>query len=355
MGCRLWRGPYWLVHWPNQVWQSVREQTDWPICSHAYDPQLGWTSNPGFTSPHYNVGPEGYRRTPDLPDAAAAQSAVLATGDSFTEGEEVDDEEAWPAQLQGLLDRPVINAGVIGYGLDQTVLRTEQAAARLRPAVAVVSFIPDDLLRNQFKRVWSEEKPYFVLHDGELELRNVPVPAPSAGCDSLPFWRRMLGWSVMVDGIVRRLGWQQEWYYEAVSILPAGEGEKLACPLMQRLARIGVPTLVVAQFGRDAWEPDETEAARQKLVAQHVLQCATQAGLATLDLFDTMQQAVRQRGIDALYRLEHHSGAGNRLVAQSIATELSRRHLLPEARPAGDTARPGVPGRSPTGARRQAR
>jgi len=39
-----------------------------------------------------------------------------------------------------------------------------------------------------------------------------------------------------------------------------------------------------------------------------------------------VEQAIRSRGVDAIYKLEHHSGEGNRLVARAIADELARRH-----------------------------
>jgi len=109
LGCRLWRGPQWLWHWPNIVWmerQNVPMQ--WPVCSYAYDRTLGWAPNPGFTSVQFNVDADGLRRMPSLAAGAASSPPVLATGDSFTEGDEVDDDQSWPAYLQGLVGRRVL-------------------------------------------------------------------------------------------------------------------------------------------------------------------------------------------------------------------------------------------------------
>jgi hypothetical protein len=324
LGCRLWRGPSWLVHWPNIARETLEVTKDWPVCSHVQDPHLGWTANPNYRSAHFNVGPDGYRVTGALPPGAEDRPAILATGDSFTEGDEVDDAETWPALLQGMLGRRVINAGVSGFGLDQTVLRTEEAVASTHPALGIVSFVPDDVRRTEFSRLWSVQKPYFVLQDGKLSLRNHPVP-PAVPCDSAPFWQRAFGWSVLVDGVVHRQGWEKFWFYYGGRALPAGEGEKLACPLVQRLSRLDTPLLVVAQFGRATWSKEGKDAPRQHALSRRVLACAAAAGFDTLDLFDMIEQAVRSRGVDAIYKVEHHTGEGNRLVARAIAGELERR------------------------------
>lgn len=56
---------------------------------------------------------------------------ILAVGDSCTWGEDVGDTDTWPAQLQRLTGRRVLNGGVTGFGFDQIVLRTERQFAAL--------------------------------------------------------------------------------------------------------------------------------------------------------------------------------------------------------------------------------
>lgn len=55
---------------------------------------------------------------------------ILAVGDSYTFGDEVSDWETWPAQLQKLSGRRVINGGVFGYGIDQAFLRARRLLSR---------------------------------------------------------------------------------------------------------------------------------------------------------------------------------------------------------------------------------
>ena len=302
-----------------------------PVCSYVYHPRLGWAPNPNFASEFYNVGPDGLRRMPPLPVGAASAPIILATGDSFTEGDEVRDDEAWPAYLQEMLARRVVNAGVGGFGLDQTVLQTELMVARHPVAVAIVGFIVDDLRRTELSRSWSIDKPYFELRNGSLVLHNSPVPPPLAACDSLPFWQRVLGWSVLIDTVVRRQGWVLQWIFDDVQALPEGTGRELACPLVRRLAGLGVPTLVLAQYDRTAWEHGDAYKHEQHAEAARILECAAQVGLPTLDTFDMVQAAVVAQGVDAIYLYGHHSAAGNRLIAHAIARELTRLRLLPGA------------------------
>ena len=55
------------------------------------------------------------------------------------------------------------------------------------------------------------------------------------------------------------------------------------------------------------------------------------AGLATLDLFDTIDEAVRTRGLRTIYRQHHPAPAGAEITARRIAAELQKRHIPPEA------------------------
>jgi hypothetical protein len=60
-----------------------------------------------------------------------------------------------------------------------------------------------------------------------------------------------------------------------------------------------------------------------------VLGCASEAGLIPIELSEPLKPAIEKRGIDALFRTDHHTSEGNRVVAGLIMQELARRHLLP--------------------------
>ena len=331
IGCRALRGGDALWHWKNIVLDQRIGMAGQNLGHRfAYDPLLGYVQRPGFASAELTYDRNGYRNMPPVPAGTPDGPPILATGDSYTLGDEVTDAETWPAVLQGLVGRRTINAGVAAYGFDQTVLRTEQLARTLKPAVVVVGFIADDLRRAEMSRTWGTEKPYFTLKGGELDLHNVPVPPPPRPEDTLDFREWTFGWSVLLDTVLIHQGSEYEWVVDHKRATPQGTGERVACALMQRLARLEVPTLVVAQYDFYVWENAEF-AAEQRRLSQGVLKCAQAAGLATLDLYDRTAEAVHTEGRDRIYRTWHPSPEGYKIMAEGIAAELARRHWPPGA------------------------
>src|SRR5262249_22703593 len=215
----------------------------------VHDLRLGFVGRPGHSSSdgklHYDE--RGFRVTPAPEGVTLARPPILVLGDSYAHGDEVEDRETWAARLQSLTGRIVINAAMSGYGIDQMVLRAELLAPELKPSAIVVSFIADDVRRTEMKRLWGVEKPYFQLVDGALTLRNSPVPLPPDPADTLSIWQRLFGRSLLVDTVLRHQGWQYEWALDHVRVLSEAEGERQLCPLMQRLAALHLPTLVVAE------------------------------------------------------------------------------------------------------------
>src|SRR6185503_3834037 len=210
---------------------------------------------------------------------------ILAVGDSYTLGYAVKDDETWPANLERRRQQRVLNGGVHGYGLDQTVLRADRLAQAFHPRTVVLAFIAHDIDRAGLSLNESTHKPYFTATrpyvpskgDG-LELRNVPVPrAQSDGPHAWP--RRILGYSYLLDFTMRRLGAYELWYGARVS---TGEDTQvIACRLMTRFAdsvrRHAADGLVVALPQYDDWVDPRTLAANHKRTSM-VLECARRQG-----------------------------------------------------------------------------
>jgi len=284
----------------------------------SYDPLLGWIPRPGYSSDQNDwhrqvtITADGLRANGS--GSARGQRPILAVGDSFTFGDEVADGESWPAQLERILGRPVLNAGVSGYGLDQAVLRARKLAAAIGPAWVIVSFIPEDIVRCELS-TFGATKPYFSLDRGELRPGNQPVPPPQpVGQDAL---RRILGHSFVVHTVMSRLA-RSYWLGRRVHTVGVHrDGEQVAILLLQTLARDlaghGVRLLVVAQAQREL-DPGQAELAARVLASLH----GTPA--ITLDLHGSLH-GLRQQDPERFKRLyrRHMTPDGNAFVADRIA------------------------------------
>lgn len=82
---------------------------------------LGWTVKPGARSDVYATNSQGLRNSREfLPGPPQGMVRLASFGDSFTHGDDVNNEETWQEIL--MKDHPQIEAlnfGVPGYGADQ--------------------------------------------------------------------------------------------------------------------------------------------------------------------------------------------------------------------------------------------
>jgi hypothetical protein len=122
-----------------------------------YDPQRGWVPAKGSirrsAEEAWNVEENGLRSNGSVVASESLRLAgdpILAVGDSFTFGDEVLDHETWAAQLEMLTGRPVLNAGVFAYGVDQAFLHAQILMQRYDPEVVLFAFISNDIDRTEF-------------------------------------------------------------------------------------------------------------------------------------------------------------------------------------------------------------
>ncbi|MDH5672677.1 MAG: SGNH/GDSL hydrolase family protein [Myxococcales bacterium] len=161
-----------------------------------HHPLLGWVHTPNSTGTY--VGPRPWPiefsteihinslglRGPEIEPLAPGGKRILFTGDSVVAGFEVEYEETFVAllgkQLSEDLGVPVqtINAGVRGYGTDQSYLYYREYGHKLKPDVVVFVASHNDPVDNvtlhRMRRPFG--KAAFKLGDGgEIELVGTPV------------------------------------------------------------------------------------------------------------------------------------------------------------------------------------
>ncbi|MBS0517569.1 MAG: hypothetical protein JSR90_02695 [Proteobacteria bacterium] len=312
-----------LWRYPNYIHEVVRR----PVLKRqlAYDSRLGWEPIPSVSGTlmgkAFSVSALGMRDH-HLQGPAATGPAILALGDSFTEGFGVGNDETWPADLERLTGRRVFNGGVRGYGIDQMVLRAERLVPRLKPQTVVVAFIADDTTRTALSVRDSMGKPYFVPVGERLDLRNVPVQTAFQS-PWLVRARDILGYSRLLDVVMTRLDALELWYGDVVRT--GADPALVSCQLMERLGallrREHVEGLVVALPESLGWS-DPVGGAGGHAAVSAVLSCAARAGLRTLDTFAAFEKAGARRDPDSLYANYHLNERGNALTARLIAEAL---------------------------------
>jgi hypothetical protein len=308
----------------------------------VHDAELGWVLAPNLQQRYgpdrslsFTTGVLG-ERMPDSHQRPAPQGGILAIGDSFTAGEEVADGDTWPAQIEPLLGAPVINAGVMGYGIDQIVLRAEQLVPKLRPHFLLVGLMAEDSIRNAMSVFGGAPKPYFKVENGALALHNVPVPRQASSTRDIGLVRAIFGRSYLAHVIMMRV--DPTWWVANLQMhLAPGTNEsmQISCLLMQRLAQLRdqyeMHVGVIVLYGAAEVLEKEPPAYGTQLI-----DCAQQAGLDVVDDFAVLRSVGERQGPEAFNSLwvlhekrkmglasmqvyGHMSGEGNRLLAAFIA------------------------------------
>ena len=315
-----------------------------------FDALLGWTNRPSTTwgggTVHINShGLRGGREYPD--ERSPGIVRILASGESFTFGAEVADDEAWPARLeQGHPLWEVCNLGVGAYGTDQALLRL-RTTARAPVDAVLVGLLLENIGRNvnRYRPLWFTQalpaaKPR--LHLGSTGLELVPLPF----ADREEFVR-----SVRDGDVLARLHEHEYW---SDPFVPAG----LRWSAIARL--LGARRAYAARQGERMWRDVEGEPFRTTLAIlaafrdaardlgtertcvlvfpdREDLQGLVERGnrywtpllgalerlhLDSLDLSEPLAAAARRSSAAALYVDSHLSALGNEVVTEAIAAHL---------------------------------
>jgi hypothetical protein len=190
--------------------------------SNIYDPLTGWTwraNNPEKIVPtgkprskiccstgDYFLGDFGIRMN-SYSISPVPKGAILVVGDSFAAGSEVEEPETFPAQLEKLLGKRVLNAGVAGFALDQTFLRTQMLEPILKPKQIIFSIFSEDILRNAYDKFSGGMKPFFTVENGILVHNNYPVPISMNSPGDIGFWQSVFGRFFFVHRLLRQSRW----------------------------------------------------------------------------------------------------------------------------------------------------
>jgi hypothetical protein len=284
------------------------------------DPTLGYAPTPGFASRDNHWGTvvsidgDGMRRNGTNPPPPG-ERVIAVVGDSFTFGDQVDDDATWPAQLEVSMQQPVKNGGVFGYSLTQAVLRAEAMLDMFPVETLIVSFIPDDLTRSEYSKRYTQV-PWFDFAGDGLVLRGVPIDHAAPSGDSAKVWKDRLGYSALVDAVLANT--VRAWWFENEKQVTvpqlAGRGAELGKRLLERIAARCTARdtrLLVVML------------AKPVPFAVEVMQHAESKGIRTLDLATRFVELAAKDGtLERRWFQGHMTREGNGWVAGEIAAVL---------------------------------
>ncbi|NEO56706.1 MAG: hypothetical protein F6K54_28700 [Okeania sp. SIO3B5] len=153
-----------------------------------YDELLGWVNIPNADIPnmygqgiYFRTNSQSFRNNEDFTiNIPPNKVRVICSGDSFTMGWGVSNDQTW-CQLLTLTNQRLqsINMGQGGYGVDQAYLWYKRDGTKFDHNIQIFAFITDDFVRMQRARSLGYGKPLLSLENGELVNDNFPVPRGS--------------------------------------------------------------------------------------------------------------------------------------------------------------------------------
>ncbi len=153
-----------------------------------HDPELGWTIRENGKVGSYNANSAGFRSSKEVFLTKITPIRIACFGDSFTHGDEVQNSETWQSNIMQLNDTmEVLNFGVSGYAIDQSMLRYEKHGQKYNADIALIGFMSKDLyeVENRFRAFQLRNtgmpfgKPRFrTIASTTDSLELIPTPLP---------------------------------------------------------------------------------------------------------------------------------------------------------------------------------
>lgn len=318
------------------------------------DPSVGKRMRPGWSGDEFEapvtINSKGLRNPEIAYEKPADTYRILALGDSWTFGFRMNEPDAYPRQLERLLNASaatrgdtrkieVINAGVVGYSTDQEAAYLATEGWKYSPDLVLVNFYPVNDTHNKLYK-YKRREALRELHPWLLSLYE---------------WPKHLYLRQFIKGARRtlkqKIGAARVRTAEKLGIEDAGgralvendwtgdyrEGARGWEAVRTALADIGeqararrVPVLVVLL-------PDAQDLTRyhdrfHPKIAPMVEGAVREARLGYFDLEPTFAPWRGKEDEIVFKRQRHPNAAGYGLIAKAVAGEIERLYLAPTTR-----------------------
>ena len=304
---------------PDDRYPAVRD----PVLGYRPEPGRHWTTYQGGYA--ITIGPQFNRLHLGQRTALPKAAEIVAVGDSFTFGDQVDDDQTWPSHLQRLTGRTVVNGGVVGYSVAQAYLVAVAYIDAFAPQTLIFSLIPEDVARMGYAVRAGAPMPVPVV-DGEA-VRILPAHQRasvlsdfrrSVAGRALEIAQATLGYSFLFDRLLSDV-LPQPW--RALDILEPQPPylPAVTCRLLADLhRRMAGRLLVLIQYG------SYLEGARAFDLIAPTKTCLLAAGIRVRDTLPDLQR-IRSEDPARFAGLfnSHMTAAGNRLIGGYLHEALS--------------------------------
>jgi hypothetical protein len=318
-----------------------------------YDADLGWTTQKNVSiedaygpSVGIRTNEQGFRASQDYSIAVPeGRFRIVCSGDSFTWGHGVGNDDTWPACLERLEARiETVNVGLGGYGFDQAYLRHQRDARALDRNLHIFAFIKEDLDRMAMSSFFGYGKPQLTVDAaGELQVTNVPVPKRSklrvflTRNSNLPFESRTF---LVLSQVARKLRVPKPQVTRIDETDQQNAVRRIIETLGQQEKLQGSQLLLVFLPIKDDQRMRNSTSRWRNFFRQQ----ADDLHIAYLDLVHPFQRLASQE-VEELFRtwddspMYHYGKKGNEWVAREIEGWLSEHGLAPANR---QHAQPGM-------------
>lgn len=162
-----------------------------------YDEEIGWINLPNLSihdmygGKSFITNSMSFRNDKEFSFSVPNNKVrMICTGDSYTMGYGVGNEDAWCKLLESIDNRiETVNLGQGGYGVDQSYLWYRHNSSRLEHDIHIFGFVTYDFDRMQHDSFLGYGKPFLVLKDDILTNVNNPVPKHSYLMPRLPVFQ----------------------------------------------------------------------------------------------------------------------------------------------------------------------
>jgi hypothetical protein len=258
----------------------------------------------------------------------SADGAILAVGDSFVFGDQVSDDETWPAILERRLNRRVVNGGVSGYGPAQAVLRAEQLLKAKPYSLVILSIlVTADLWRDRYvTAIPGFYRPVVIREDGKLRQTTIEESRRAVSENFIcahPWIPEVFFWSHVAKRFFSKVGYDGG----CMNVIhrKAATVQEILAFVVERLAAFPVKKAILIQYPEYSFVGGDARSVYRQSMdeVQMVREAANRHGVPVIDTYNTLKnEPLRETYNHRSNGWPHQSKKGNEVVADLIAREI---------------------------------